>query len=85
MNSPSQLGGSVALGLLFMFSLPPSTHAEPPEYPQARRSDHTDMLHGESVADPYRWMEEIDAPETRRWIEAQSALTRRTLDALLER
>ncbi|MCB1227374.1 MAG: S9 family peptidase, partial [Verrucomicrobiales bacterium] len=50
-----------------------------------RRSDHTDMLHGESVADPYRWMEEIDAPETRRWVEAQSALTRRTLDALPER
>lgn len=27
------------------------------------------------VADPYRWLEELDSPQTRRWIEAQNAVT----------
>ena len=42
-------------------------------------------LHGVAVADPYRWLETGDAPETRRWIEAQSAYGRAYLDGLPER
>jgi prolyl oligopeptidase len=44
-------------------------------YPSARRSDQTDNYHGTTVADPYRWLEDPDAPETREWIEAENALT----------
>lgn len=32
-----------------------------------------DDYHGEPVADPYRWLEEADGPETKRWVEAQAA------------
>jgi prolyl oligopeptidase len=50
-------------------------------YPPARRSDHVDIYHGLKVADPYRWMEDIDSPETRSWVEAQGRLSRAFLDA----
>ena len=44
-------------------------------YPPARRGDQVDVYHGIAVADPYRWMEHIDSPETRAWIEAEDRLT----------
>jgi prolyl oligopeptidase len=40
-----------------------------------------DNYHGEKVADPYRWMEELDSPETREWVKAEAELT----DSYLEK
>ena len=51
-------------------------------YPPVRRSDHTDEYFGETVADPYRWLEDQGSPETRAFVEAQNTLTRSVLDAL---
>jgi prolyl oligopeptidase len=48
-------------------------------YPPARRSDVVDDHFGEKVADPYRWLEDPDDPETRAWIEAENALTETVL------
>lgn len=47
-----------------------------------RREPVTDLLHGESVTDPYRWLEAGTSEETAAWVEAQNARTRATLDAL---
>lgn len=41
-----------------------------------------ESLHGVTVADPYRWLEEGDTSETRQWIAAQSAYGRGYLDSL---
>jgi prolyl oligopeptidase len=51
-------------------------------YPAARRGDQVDRYHGIEVADPYRWMEDIDSPETRTWVVAQSKLTADYLAAI---
>jgi prolyl oligopeptidase len=45
-----------------------------PAYPEARRSDDADTLHGILVRDPYRWLEDPDSPETVAWSLAQDAL-----------
>ncbi len=48
-------------------------------YPPARRSDVADEFHGELVADPYRWLEDPDDPETVAWITAENRLTQAVL------
>ncbi|MCW4049921.1 MAG: prolyl oligopeptidase family serine peptidase [Candidatus Bathyarchaeota archaeon] len=54
-------------------------------YPKARRSDHVDVIHDVEVPDPYRWMEEIDSPETHEWIKEQNKLTYGYLEQIPER
>lgn len=44
-------------------------------YPNTRRSDFHEIIHNEVIHDPYRWLEEIDGPETQKWIEVQNELT----------
>ena len=44
-------------------------------YPEAFRSDHTDEYFGVEVADPYRWMEDDNAPEVAEWVKAENAVT----------
>jgi len=54
-------------------------------YPAAARSDHVDQYHGIAVPDPYRWMEEIDSPQTRAWVQAQVKISSDYLAALPHR
>ncbi|MBV6436718.1 MAG: S9 family peptidase [Xanthomonadales bacterium PRO6] len=54
-------------------------------FPVARTVAVVDDYHGEKIADPYRWLEDLDAPDTRAWIAAQNALTERYLAAVPQR
>ncbi|GAA0619206.1 prolyl oligopeptidase family serine peptidase [Sporichthya brevicatena] len=45
-----------------------------PDYPTARRQEIVEDLHGHSVADPYRWLEDPADPETEAWSTAQDEL-----------
>ena len=51
-------------------------------YPPTRRGAQTDNFHNVPVADPYRWLEELDSPETRQWVEAQNKLTNSVLEKI---
>lgn len=55
----------------------PGVHVPPPP---TERHEVVETLHGVEIRDPYRWLEDQDAPETRAWIETQNAYT----DTLLE-
>jgi prolyl oligopeptidase len=55
--------------------LPPHTAVEPV----------TDILHGVTVADPYRWLEHQYSPLTRKWLEEQTTYSRAYFRALAER
>jgi prolyl oligopeptidase len=56
-----------------------------PVYPKAPRAEQVDDYHGTRVADPFRPLEDPGAPETRKWIGEENALTRAFLDAIPER
>src|SRR5712691_10292650 len=58
---------------------------KPITYPPARKSDQVDDYHGVKVADPYRWLEDLDSDETRRWGDAEINLTFRYLVEILFR
>ncbi len=47
----------------------------PLKYPPARRADVVEELHGVAIADPFRWLESADDPDTRAWVAAQNQLT----------
>ena len=49
--------------------------------PATRVETVTEVLHGHTIVDPYRWLEDDESPETRAWVDAQNAYTRRVLDA----
>jgi len=55
------------------------------QYPHARRTDFSETLHGTQVPDPYRWMEDIDSPETTAWVQAQNELTQSYLATIPQR
>lgn len=42
----------------------------------------TEILHGVSVTDPYRWLEDQDSASTRKWLEEQAAYTRSYFDSI---
>jgi prolyl oligopeptidase len=61
---------------------PMAAPSVPIAYPPTRRDDLVEELHGERVADPYRWLEAADTPEVRAWTDAQNALTAAYLNAV---
>ncbi|GAC1415990.1 MAG: prolyl oligopeptidase family serine peptidase [Acidobacteriaceae bacterium] len=70
-----------------LFSLMTQTYAETPSpsssaiaYPTAQTVDQVDDYFGTKVLDPYRWMEAVDSPEIKTWVDAQNTLTRSVLD-----
>ena len=54
-------------------------------YPATTRGDVVENYHGTNVADPYRWMENLDSPEVAAWITVQNAVTEPYLSALPSR
>lgn len=55
------------------------------DYPVTHRSDQADDYFGTTVTDPYRWLEDVDSPETKQWVAAENAVTFRYLSAIPER
>jgi len=54
-------------------------------YPETVKQEIMDDYHGTKVADPYRWLEDDNAPDTKAWVTAQNRVTFSYLDQIPER
>jgi prolyl oligopeptidase len=45
------------------------------DYPVSKTGDTVDDYNGVQVADPYRWLEDLNSPEVHDWVAAQNKLT----------
>lgn len=96
MRLKNRLGGLLTPTLLMLLSSctvdpmklsSPSPAAAPAKspafaYPPTQRVEQVDTYHGTRIADPYRWLENPDSLETKRWIQAQNALAQPYLEAI---
>ena len=55
------------------------------DYPAAPPGPVVDHYHGVAVADPWRWLEDLNSPQTLSWVAAQNQLTERYLAQLPRR
>ena len=79
--TPTPLAIMLIVAATLLGSSSPAT-AQQLRYPDARRGNDVDDYFGTAVPDPYRWLEDVDATETRSWIEAENALTFSYLGAI---
>jgi prolyl oligopeptidase len=55
---------------------------QPMQYPVTRKVDTVTNYFGTQIADPYRWLEDDNAPETKDWVAAQNRVTQKYLSQI---
>jgi len=81
-----------ALPLVLLSAVATAANADGPPvtqtalaYPSTRTVDTVDDYFGRKIADPYRWLEDLESADTAAWITAQNKLTFGYLDTLPKR
>jgi prolyl oligopeptidase len=62
-----------------------SAQSESNRYPPAKKGDVVDDYFGTKVADPYRWMEDLNSADLQHWVAEQNAVTFKYLESLEQR
>ena len=52
------------------------------EYPETKKEPVADNYFGTEIEDPYRWLEDDNSEETKKWVEAQNEVTFKYLESL---
>ena len=60
----------------------PASQSTPTEPPKAAIRPYAELFYGTRVIDNYRWLEDANSPETKKWVEEEMAYTRSILDPL---
>ena len=82
-------GLAVVAGLWLSCAAPAPTSPPPKSmittrlgYPETRQQELVEDYHGTKVPDPYRWLEDDNASETKAWVAAQNKVTYHYLDQI---
>lgn len=76
---------SLLLLLLTASAFPPTLIGQSLTYPAAARDNVVDDYHGTRVADPYRWLEQLDSARTVDWLKAENRVTAGYLEGIPNR
>ena len=82
---PTRGPALLAWGLALLLVCTSCSQINTAHFPEARTMDQVDDYHGTMVADPYRWLEDPETPESKAWIAARQQESRAFLDAIPER
>jgi prolyl oligopeptidase len=80
-----RLIAALALVTVAACNASPKTESPALKYPVTAKGDVVEDYHGTKVADPYRWMEDLDSPKVAAWIGEENAVTDPYLEALPKR
>ncbi len=72
----------LSAGVLFLSACSTQNMNNKNVYPETKKVDHTDTYFGEKVNDPYRWLEDDRAEDTKDWVQKQVAFTKNYLDII---
>ena len=61
---------------IILISCNETTTSQHLSYPTTKTVNEVMKLHGTSISDPYRWLEDVDLDETKSWVKSQDSLTR---------
>lgn len=67
--------GLAAVAAIVATAAPAPAAAQSLDYPQARRDSLVEDYFGTKVPAPYRWMEDLNSPEVKKWVDAENDLT----------
>jgi prolyl oligopeptidase len=76
---------AITLLLLVLAACATTTTPPRPPLPVTEARPVTETLHGVSITDPYRWLEDQESPETREWITRENAYTDAILGQLADK
>src|SRR5689334_3544054 len=83
MQQPMQSYKAIQVFAFFIFLVPLcSAQTKDPAPPVARQDNVKEVIHGVEIVDPYRWLEDQQSPETRKWLQEEDTYTHSMLDEL---
>ena len=72
----------LSTGVLFLASCATQTMNQQLTYPETKKTEQSDAYFGENVSDPFRWLEDDMAADTKDWVQRQVAFTNDYLEKI---